>query len=35
VQRPTGAVTYRGELDSNVNRISLSSSAGSLVLLRN
>lgn len=34
VQRPTGAVTYRGQLTSNLNRIEFTSSAGNLVLLR-
>jgi hypothetical protein len=34
VQRPTGNVTYQGTLTSNLNRMSLSSTAGPLVLLR-
>ncbi len=34
VQRPTGAVTYSGQLTSNLNRMDLSSSAGHLTLLR-
>jgi hypothetical protein len=34
VQRPAGNVTYQGTLTSNLDRMSLTSSAGPLVLIR-
>ena len=34
VDRPTGDVTYTGRLTNNLNRMDLTSSAGSLTLLR-
>lgn len=35
VVRPSGSVTYNGTLTSNLNRISFTSSAGNLVVVRN